>query len=209
MRTSGLFDDGLGSSCDPYRLQILRQKYLSERCDTSERRLPLTQWRPLPPPEVQKIVHSDESKPPNPEGVHSVLARITTFMAGAIFGTILLYLCRRYYPLYTPTTNQTNRMTVSQHGFSIPSLLLLASKTGQCWASSHIVARNCVILAMYIRFTSVVDSVSLKSNANVLPNEIQMPLVLPDAPTTERIQEHIGAGQSSYEGDCTMIDFPR
>lgn len=111
------------------------------------------------------------------------------------------------YQPCTATTNQTNRMAVSQYGFSTPSLLLLASKTGKDWASSNIVARNCVILAIYIKCTSVVDSVSWKSRGNVLPSPTQMPLVLPDTPTAERV--HIAAGQSSCEGDCTVIDLTR
>lgn len=209
VRISGLFDHGSGGSCDPGRLQSLRQKHLSARRYTSETRLPLTEWRPSSAPEVQSSVHSDEPKPPDENGETSILARITVLMAGAIFGVILLYLCRRHYPLYYPTTNQTNRMAVSQYGFSIPSPLLLASKTGQGWVSSLIVARNCVILAMYIRHTSVVDSVSGKSNGSVRPNPTQTSLALSANPTTERVQDCVFAAKSSYESDCTMIDFPK
>lgn len=102
--TSGLFDHGSESPCESYRLQTLRQEYVSGReyRDSGGKRLSLAEWCPLPTPEVQISLPSDEPKPPDPEKGLIILARITVLMAGAIFGAILLYLCRRYSALLYP-----------------------------------------------------------------------------------------------------------
>lgn len=72
--------------------------------DVREKRLSLAELRPLPPPEVQRGLHSDALKPPDPGWEPSVLVRITVGMAGGIFGAILLYLCRTYSARYISIT---------------------------------------------------------------------------------------------------------
>lgn len=95
--TSGLFEHGSGSSSSgSYRLQSLRQRHFSRtsRRDAHESKLSLAEWHPLPEPHTPGALHNDVPRPPDPEEKHfSILARITILMAGAIFGTILFYLC--------------------------------------------------------------------------------------------------------------------
>jgi hypothetical protein len=98
VRTSGLFDHESANSCGTYRLQSLRKLTFSLNVNhASKERHSLAEWDPFPTPEVQSSLPSDIPKPPDPEVKQSmVLARITILMAGAIFGTILLYLCRKH-----------------------------------------------------------------------------------------------------------------
>lgn len=96
--TSGLFKDWSGNFDGSFRLQSLRQRHLRETNarNVGEERIPLDLWRPSPKPEVAGNLHIGDPKPPDPEEKHfSILARITVLVAGAIFGAILLYLCRR------------------------------------------------------------------------------------------------------------------
>lgn len=95
--TSGLFDRSSGSSSSgSYRLQSLRQRHFSlmNPRKAPESLLSLAEWHPFPEPKVPRALHKDVPRPPDPDENHfSVLARITTLMAGAIFGAILIYLC--------------------------------------------------------------------------------------------------------------------
>lgn len=95
--TSGLFDHGCGSSSNgSYRLQSLRQRHFSQvnHWTAHESRLSLAEWHPLLESRGPGDLRQDVPGPLDPEENHlSVLARITTLMAGAIFGAILLYLC--------------------------------------------------------------------------------------------------------------------
>lgn len=91
-----LFDHGSANTSGTYRLYSLRQQHSSSVDDdyVFVKRRSLAEWDPLPP-EVRKGLHNDDPKPPDLEEKHqhfSILARITTLMAGAIFGAILLYL---------------------------------------------------------------------------------------------------------------------
>lgn len=100
VNTSGLFENWSGRLGGSYRLQTLRQRHLqaTNASNTDEERIPLDSWRPSPKPEVAGDLHSNDPKPPDPEEKHfSILARITVLVAGAIFGAILLYLCRRSF----------------------------------------------------------------------------------------------------------------
>lgn len=111
VRACGLFDHGSANSLGSYRLQTLRQQYFSTiRCGhTCERRLPLTKWCPSPTQGALGNLHINSSKPPDPEMEQSsILARITVFMAGAIFGVILLYLCRRFLGFLPPSIRLTS-----------------------------------------------------------------------------------------------------
>ncbi|KAL6902628.1 ankyrin repeat-containing domain protein [Trichoderma evansii] len=194
VRTSGLFDHGFGNPRGSYRLQTLRQQNLSVlRYNRScERRLPLTEWHPLPTQGPQESLQTNNPSPPDPEEKQfSILARITMLMAGAIFSAILLYLC------------------LSRYGFSTLRLPILISNAGQGWASDQIIRRNYIILATYIGFTSLVDFGSEKSTDLVLPKLSPLSLILPDSPSAEGVQEHIAAVQSPYYGDYAMNNTPR
>lgn len=210
VETSGLFDRGSGGSCGSYRLQSLRHKYLSVRHhhDTREERLSLAEWCPLPPLEAERSLHSDAPKPPDPRRKLSVLDRITVLMAGAIFGAIFLYLCRRFSTRYTSIAAQTNTVAVSQCGFSIPSQLVSSPENDQRWASTHIVARNCIVLALYIGVPSRVDF-GWKSTDYSLLKPIPPSPVVPGSTPAETFQEHMRPVQPSYDDDCSMVDSSR
>ncbi|PNP47437.1 hypothetical protein TGAMA5MH_01256 [Trichoderma gamsii] len=142
-------------------------------------------------------MHIISCKPPNPEvepeegpeegpaeaevEQSRILARITVFMAGAIFGTVLLYLC------------------LSRHGFSTLGIPNLNSNDRQGWALDQIITRNYVVLAMYIGFTSPTGFGSWKSTD----------VLLPEGRPTERTQDYTAVTQSSHESHYTIIDSPR
>lgn len=99
MRSSGLVDDEFEHSSSWYRLQPLRQRCLSGMSPghTYEGDPPSAEQRPLPAPDLQETPNTDISEPPDREGeTASILRDITYLMTGAIFGVILLFLCRRY-----------------------------------------------------------------------------------------------------------------
>lgn len=209
VETSGLFDRASEGSESSSRLQNLRQKYLSVRHyrDTRERRLSLAEWCPLPPREEQRSLHSDAPKPPDPGRHLSVLSRITVLMAGAIFGAIFLYLCSEFSVRYASIAAETNTVAVSQRGFSFSSLLVLSSEKEQSWASTHVVARNCITLAFYIGVSSHVDSGSWKSTDDLLLKSIPPAPVVPGNQPAETIQERMR--HPSRDDDCVMVDFSR
>ncbi|KAF3075639.1 hypothetical protein CFAM422_001966 [Trichoderma lentiforme] len=187
VRTSGLSDYEFGNS---YRLQALRQQYLwgtsSDYTREWKEILTLAGWHPLLNPAVQESPPTNTPKPPNLEGEEfSILARITVLMTGAIFGAILFYLC------------------LSRHGFSTPSLLLLA------WdgAFNQVITRNNVILALYVGYLSPVDFENWKRTDHLPPKPYPLSPVLPDSPPTERVREQMVAVRASYEGDYPMIDL--
>lgn len=99
MRASGLFDHELEQYSSRDRLQPLRQRYLPgmSPSHTHEGDPPLAEWRPPPAPNLQETPHTNIPEPPDPEGEHvSILEDITYLVVGAIFGAILLFLCRKY-----------------------------------------------------------------------------------------------------------------
>lgn len=99
MRASGLFDHDFEHSSSRDRLQFLRERHLSgmSPSHTYEGGPPLAEWRPPPAPDLQETPHTHIPEPPDPEaGSSSVLRDITYLMTGAIFGAILLFLCRKY-----------------------------------------------------------------------------------------------------------------
>lgn len=99
MRASGLFDHDFEHSSNQDRLQPLRQRHLPgmSPSHTHEGGPPLAKGRPLPAPDLQETPHTNIPEPPDPEGGHSSILRdITYLMTGAVFGAILLFLCRKY-----------------------------------------------------------------------------------------------------------------
>jgi hypothetical protein len=57
----------------------------------------LSQWHPMGGPPVRDKSEVDDPQPPDhTEKYLKDLSRVTILMAGAIFGAILLYLCREY-----------------------------------------------------------------------------------------------------------------
>lgn len=209
VRTSGLFNHESGNS---HRLQTLRQQYHFETSSTHKcgRRCTLTEWDPVPKQAVQESPPTNALKPPDPEWEEfSILARITVLMAGAIFGAILLYLCRRY-PGISTTSVQSNKMAVSRYGYSTLCLPIVTWDDGQSWAASdQILARNRAILAKYIGLASSVDFESWESSDHLLPKPSPLSHVLPDSLPAECVWEHMTAVQAPHEGDYPMIDFFR
>lgn len=95
--SSGLFDKHYQTSSS-FRLRSMRHRRspMAPFAHGPDERIPLTEWRPLDQHHVQDKLHTDDLRPPDPVDSTSMLARITVIMAGAIFGAILLYLCRKY-----------------------------------------------------------------------------------------------------------------
>lgn len=94
---TGISDHCSANMSGSYRLKSLRQRHFSSMDDDHSfvERRSLAEWDPWPP-EVRSGLHSDALKPPDPgekDEHFSILKRITTLMAGAIFGVMLLFLC--------------------------------------------------------------------------------------------------------------------
>lgn len=99
MRASGLFDHDSESSSNCYRLHSLRQRHLSgmSRSHTYDGDPLQAERCALPVPDLQETPQANIPEPPDPEGGHSSILRdIAYLMTGAIFGVILLFLCRGY-----------------------------------------------------------------------------------------------------------------
>jgi hypothetical protein len=81
------------------RLRSLQQHYFANIADTSLACSNVATTVGPPPLDKHEIwkekYHTDASQAPNSEPRFDVLRRITVLMAGAIFGVILLYLCRK------------------------------------------------------------------------------------------------------------------
>lgn len=160
-----------------YRLPALRKRHTSgkESDSPGEERLSLRKWKPFPSLDILESAHVDRLEPsepeppePEPEKELSVLARITVLMAGAIFGAIILYLCRTYWGI-PHILVQANTSAVFQWGLPAVHHLVLFSDAGQDWDSNQIMAQNCAILSKYTAYTDLVDSGGSMSAFDWLP----------------------------------------
>jgi hypothetical protein len=96
LRTSGLSDGGFEINNVPHRLHVLRQRLGRHSNHASNMEgSSLSQWHPMGGPPVRDKTEDDDPQPPDrTEKYLKDLSRVTLLMAGAIFGAILLYLCR-------------------------------------------------------------------------------------------------------------------
>jgi hypothetical protein len=82
-----------------YRLRSLQQYHFPNIADSPHARSNVETTVGPPPLDKREIwkekYHGDASEAQNSEQHFDVLGRITVLMAGAIFGVILLYLCRK------------------------------------------------------------------------------------------------------------------
>jgi hypothetical protein len=95
LSTSALINPLLGGC----RLRSLRQHHFPNIADSSHARSNVETTVAPPPLDKQEIwkekCHRDALEAQNSEQRFDLLRRITVLMAGAIFGVILLYLCRK------------------------------------------------------------------------------------------------------------------
>lgn len=209
MRASRLFDHGFKHSSSRDRLQPLRQRHLAgiSPGHTYEGDPLLAEWRPPPAPDLQETPHTNIPGPPDPEGGNSsILREITYLMTGAIFGAILLFLCRKYSGMPSASL-WANMAAVHRHDYSTLSLPIPASYHRHGSDLDRIVNRNCVILALYIGPTFC-DGPGSWERTNHLPVPDSLSPDKQGSVPQGRAEEHLAPFESRSEDAYTTINSP-